>query len=66
MYQYLSKDEILRRLSSMEDREYKHMFEQEGETIVKSPEDVKRRAIRLADDDTYANWDEFWEAVLHG
>ena len=56
MYQYLSKDEILRRLTSMEDREYKHMFEQEGETIVKSPEDVKRRAIRLADDDTYANW----------
>lgn len=66
MYQYLSKDEILRRLTSMEDREYKYMFEQERDLIVKSPEDVKRRAIKLADDDTYANWEEFWEAVLHG
>lgn len=66
MYQYLSKDEILRRLTSMEDREYKYIFERERDIIVKSPEDVKRRAIRLADDDTYATWEEFWEAVLHG
>lgn len=66
MYQYLSKDEILRRLTSMEDREYKYIFERERDLIVKSPEDVKRRAIRLADDDTYATWEEFWEAVLHG
>ena len=66
MYQYLSKDEILRRLTSMEDREYKYIFERERDIIVKSPEDLKRRAIKLADDDTYATWDEFWEAVLHG
>lgn len=66
MYQYLSKDEILLRLTSMEDREYKYIFERERDLIVKSPEDVKRRAIKLADDDTYANWEEFWEAVLHG
>ncbi len=66
MYQYLSKDEILRRLTSMEDREYKYMFERERDIIVKSPEDLKRRAIKLADDDTYATWEEFWEAVLHG
>jgi hypothetical protein len=66
MYPYLSKDEILRRLGSMEDREYKYMFDRERDPIVKSPEDLKRRAIKLADDDTYATWDEFWEAVLHG
>lgn len=66
MYQYLSKDEILRRLTSMEDREYKYIFERERESIVQSPEDLKRRAIKLADDDTYANWDEFWDAVLRG
>lgn len=66
MYEYLSKHEILRRLSSMEDHEYKYMFERERDPIVKSPEELKRRAMKLADDDTYANWDEFWEAVLHG
>ena len=66
MYEYLSKHEILRRLSSMEDREYKYMFERERDPIVKSPEELKRRAMKLADDDTYANWDEFWESVLHG
>ena len=66
MYPYLSKDEILRRLGSMEDREYKYMFDRERDPIVKGPEDLKRRAIKLADDDTYATWDEFWEAVLHG
>jgi len=66
MYEYLSKHEILRRLSGMEDREYKYMFERERDPIVKSPEELKRRAMQLADDDTYANWDEFWEAVLHG
>ena len=66
MYQYLSKDEILRRLSSMEDLEYKYIFDREQTVIVASPEDLKRRAVKLADDDTYANWDEFWEAVLHG
>ncbi|MGH7363455.1 MAG: hypothetical protein ACREKA_06890 [Candidatus Methylomirabilales bacterium] len=66
MYQYLSKDEILRRLTSMEDREYKYIFERERDLIVESPEDLKRRAIKLADDDTYAHWDEFWDAVLHG
>jgi len=66
MFQYLSKDEILRRLTSMEDREYKYTFERERDVIVKSPEDLKRRAIKLADDDTYATWDEFWDAVLHG
>ena len=66
MYQYLSKDEILRRLTSMEDREYKYIFDREQTVIVASPEDLKRRAVKLADDDTYATWDEFWEAVLHG
>jgi hypothetical protein len=66
MYQYLSKHEILRRLTSMEDQEYKYIFEREPDALPKSPEDLKRRAIRLADDDTYANWDEFWDAVLHG
>jgi hypothetical protein len=66
MYPYLSKDEILRRLGGMEDREFKYMFDRERDPIVKSPEDLKRRAIKLADDDTYATWDEFWEAVLHG
>ena len=66
MYEYLSKHEILRRLSSMEDREYKYLFDRERDPIVQSPEDLKRRAMKLADDDTYANWDEFWEAVLHG
>ena len=66
MYQYLSKHEILRRLGSMEDLEYKYIFERERDIIVKSPEELKRRGIKLADDDTYANWDEFWEAVLRG
>ena len=66
MYPYLSKDEILRRLGSMEDLEYKYIFERERDIIVKSPEELKHRAIKLADDDTYANWDEFWEAVLRG
>ena len=66
MYQYLSKHEILRRLTSMEDQEYKYIFERETAPLVQSPEDLKRRAIKLADDDTYANWDEFWDAVLHG
>lgn len=66
MYQYLSKHEILRRLTSMEDLEYKYIFDREQPAIVASPEDLKRRAVKLADDDTYANWDEFWEAVLHG
>lgn len=66
MYQYLSKHEILRRLSSMEDQEYKYLFDREKDPLVKSPEELKRRAMKLADDDTYANWDEFWEAVLHG
>jgi hypothetical protein len=66
MYQYLSKHEILRRLSSMEDLEYKYIFDREQPAIVAGPEDLKRRAVTLADDDTYANWDEFWEAVLHG
>lgn len=50
----------------MEDQEYKYLFDREEDPLVKSPEELKRRAMKLADDDTYASWDEFWEAVLHG